>query len=93
MHRRQFLKVTSGALAGVVSTGACDGSSVPAMTVESGWVTPEARPGLPAVAKPNVILIVSDQHRAGLSRREGYPLDTCPALDRLSASGIAFDRA
>jgi arylsulfatase A-like enzyme len=43
--------------------------------------------------KPNIIFVISDQHRAGLTRREGYPLDTSPALDRLAARGVAFDRA
>lgn len=47
----------------------------------------------PAVPKPNIVLIVSDQHRAGLTRRSGYPLDTSPTLDRLAKSGVAFDRA
>lgn len=36
---------------------------------------------------------MTDQHRAGLSRLSGFPLDTMPALDRLAARGIAFNRA
>jgi arylsulfatase A-like enzyme len=44
-------------------------------------------------SKPNVLIIMSDQHRAGLTRRSGFPLDTMPALDRLAERGIAFDRA
>ena len=43
--------------------------------------------------KPNIVLIMSDQHRAGFTRRRGFPLDTMPALDRLAARGVAFDRA
>lgn len=47
----------------------------------------------PPAGKPNVLIIISDQHRAGLSRRSGYPLDTSPAADRLAEQGMAFDRA
>ena len=44
-------------------------------------------------AKPNIIFIVSDQHRTGLTRREGFKFDTSPTLDRLAEKGVAFDRA
>ena len=53
----------------------------------------QSLPAYPAVQKPNIVLIVSDQRRAGLTRRSGYPLDTSPALDSLAKSGVAFDRA
>jgi len=43
--------------------------------------------------KPNIIFVVSDQYRVGLSKRSGYPLDTSPTMDSLAESGIAFDRA
>ncbi|HEV2275319.1 MAG TPA: sulfatase-like hydrolase/transferase, partial [Acidobacteriaceae bacterium] len=46
-----------------------------------------------APAAPNVIFIVSDQHRAGLTKRSGYPLDTSPVLDELAENGVGFDRA
>jgi arylsulfatase A-like enzyme len=36
---------------------------------------------------------MSDQHRAGLSSRYDYPLDTSPTLDRLAANGVGFDCA
>ena len=49
--------------------------------------------GQAAPSQPNILLIVSDQHRAGLSKRHGYPLDTSPTLDKLAAGGVAFDRA
>jgi arylsulfatase A-like enzyme len=45
------------------------------------------------VDKPNILLIISDGHREGLTKRSGYPLDTSPALDQLAQSGVAFDRA
>ena len=42
---------------------------------------------------PDLIVVVTDQHRAGLSRREGFPLDTTPFIDELATSGVWFDRA
>lgn len=53
----------------------------------------ELLPAYAAVEKPNILLIVSDQHRAGLTRRSGYPLDTSPTLDKLAGRGVAFDHA
>ena len=52
-----------------------------------------ALPAAPAPRRPNIIIVMADQHRAGLTKRTGYPLDTMPALDRLAARGVAFDRA
>lgn len=43
--------------------------------------------------KPNVVLIMTDQQRADLSAREGYPVDTTPCLDRLARTGAWFNRA
>ena len=47
----------------------------------------------PSGERPNVVIIMADQHRAGLTRASGFPLDTMPALDRMSARGVSFDRA
>ena len=47
----------------------------------------------PRSGAPNVIFIVSDQHRAGMTRAEGYPLDTSPALDALARRGVRFENA
>lgn len=41
----------------------------------------------------NVIFIVSDQHRAGMTSAEGYPLETSPALDALARRGVRFENA
>ena len=43
--------------------------------------------------RPNIVIIMTDQQRADLCAREGYPLDTTPFLDSLAASGTWFDRA
>jgi arylsulfatase A-like enzyme len=42
---------------------------------------------------PNILIVIADQHRAGMTKRSGYPLDTCPMLDRISDLGVAFDAA
>ena len=43
--------------------------------------------------KPNFVVIMTDQQRADVSGREGFPLDTTPFLDRLATQGTWFDRA
>ncbi len=43
--------------------------------------------------RPNIVIIMTDQQRADLSAREGYPLDTTPFLDSLARSGTDFDKA
>ena len=80
MKRRDFIKISSLTAAGVAMSPTWHSASA----VESKE---------PLTARPNVIFLVSDQHRAGLTKREGYPLDTSPALDRLAQRGVAFDRA
>ena len=36
---------------------------------------------------PNIVIIMTDQQRADLSKREGFPLDTTPFLDTLATEG------
>ncbi len=43
--------------------------------------------------RPNVMLIMTDQHRAGFTAGEGFELDTMPYLDGLADSGTRFRRA
>jgi arylsulfatase A-like enzyme len=45
------------------------------------------------VPRPNIVLILTDQQRADLCARDGYPLDTTPFLDRLARQGVWFHRA
>jgi arylsulfatase A-like enzyme len=47
----------------------------------------------PRKGAPNVIFVVSDQHRAGMTKAEGYPLDTSPGLDALARRGVRFEHA
>src|SRR5262249_35076012 len=44
-------------------------------------------------SRPNILVIMADQHRFGLTRAGGFPLDTMPTLDGLAAGGVSFDRA
>ncbi len=81
MDRRDFLKIASLSAAGAaVSAEPAVAATAPASA--------EA-----AQKSPNILFVVSDQHRAGLTKRSGYPLDTSPTLDRLSDIGVSFDRA
>lgn len=43
--------------------------------------------------EPNIVIIMTDQQRADLSRREGFALDTTPFLDKLAVRGTWFNRA
>lgn len=43
--------------------------------------------------KPNIVIIMTDQHRADVCKREGFPLDTTPFLDHLARQGTWFNRA
>jgi arylsulfatase A-like enzyme len=55
---------------------------------------PAPRPARPTPRRaPNIILVVSDQHRAGMTKATGYPLDTSPGLDALAERGVRFDQA
>lgn len=64
-------------------------SAVGAMLPSNGAAQAESRNR----RSPNIIFIVSDQHRPGFSKRSGFPLDTSPTLDKLADRGIAFERA
>jgi arylsulfatase A-like enzyme len=44
-------------------------------------------------ARPNIVIIMTDQQRADVSAREGFPLDTTPFLDSLARQGTWFNRA
>lgn len=50
-------------------------------------------PSAPADQRPDLVVVLTDQHRADVSAREQFPLDTTPFLDWLGRSGAWFDRA
>ncbi|MFN2133857.1 MAG: sulfatase, partial [Anaerolineae bacterium] len=43
--------------------------------------------------RPNIVIIMTDQQRADVSAREGFPLDTTPTLDALARQGTWFNHA
>lgn len=43
--------------------------------------------------KPNFIIMMTDQQRADLTEREGYPLDLTPFADRMGQEGAWFSHA
>ena len=44
-------------------------------------------------SKPNILLLFSDQHHAGVMGCAGHPLVKTPHLDRLASEGVLFSRA
>lgn len=46
-----------------------------------------------AAQKPNVVLIIADDHRADWMGHKGNPFMVTPNLDRLAAEGISFENA
>ncbi len=77
MERRDFMKTASLSAMGAM---------MPSSALAQVGVPQKER-------RPNIIFIVSDQHRAGLTKRSGFPLDTSPTLDKLADQGIGFDHA
>lgn len=43
--------------------------------------------------KRNIVVIMTDQHRADIRALEGYPLDPTPFLDEMATQGVWFNRA
>ena len=43
--------------------------------------------------RPNIIIVMTDQQRADLLAREGYPLNTMPFVDSLARQGAWFNKA
>jgi arylsulfatase A-like enzyme len=77
LRRRDFLKTASL------------GAAYTLMKTKGEKISPP-----PARAEhPNILVVISDQYRAGFSLRSGYQLDTSPTLDRLALEGVSFDRA
>src|SRR3546814_10766400 len=71
----------------------CLASAVPLAAAKAPAQVAPSRAGKPESGAPNVILVVSDQHRAGMTKATGYPLDTSPGLDALARRGVRFDHA
>ncbi|WP_232494537.1 sulfatase [Novosphingobium kaempferiae] len=84
IRRRDFLRCASvGAIVASVAT--------PAMLQAAARANP-LKPGAGG-RRPNVILLLTDQQPAGLTKRSGFPFDTMPTMDRLAGDGVDFARA
>ena len=65
------------------------GKIIPATLLLAGWA-------VGAVAqqqRPNIVVIMSDQQRADLCGREGFPMEITPFVDRMAEQGAWFNRA
>lgn len=43
--------------------------------------------------KPNIVIIMTDQQRADLCGREGFPLAVTPYVDQLAQENVWFNKA
>lgn len=43
--------------------------------------------------RPDIVIVMTDQHRVGLTSRDGHPIDTMPFVDGLAAAGTDFTAA
>lgn len=46
-----------------------------------------------AMEKPNLLIIMSDEHAPQFSGAYGHPLVRTPHLDRLASGGVLFEHA
>lgn len=51
------------------------------------------RTGEVTAKAPNILLVMTDQHRQGFTAGEGFPLDTMPCLDAVAARGTRLANA
>lgn len=61
--------------------------SIAAVSVVPSVMAQEAK------KNPNIIIIMADQLRVDLMKREGYPLNTMPFADQMANAGTWFNRA
>lgn len=85
LGRRDFLRYAS--------SGAIMASLADPMTLASAQLAPRPAARTGGVRTPNVIILITDQNPAGLTKRSGFPFDTMPTIDRLAGEGVDFKRA
>lgn len=89
MKRRDFFRQASGAVLASVLSG-----QLGAETAKPAAPSPAPVPARTGGATPpNVIILITDQTRADVTKRAGYPLDTMPTADAFAAGGVDFSRA
>jgi arylsulfatase A-like enzyme len=90
MKRREFLvRASSAALASVMAS-----SASAAQTAPGAAPSPSPLPTAAAASSgPNIMILITDQTRADVTKKSGFPLDTMPTADALAARGVDFGRA
>ncbi|MHC4636598.1 MAG: sulfatase family protein [Planctomycetota bacterium] len=79
LNRRDFIKAIGLGTAGILAAGRAPNA--------------EVSYGKASAGKPNIVIIMTDQQRADVCKREGFSLDTTPYLDSLAVKGTWFNRA
>ena len=88
MKRREFLRQASaGTLAALLAGEAA------AQRPKTATALCPATPSSGEAIRPNILLLITDQNKTGLTRRAGYKFDTQPTLDALAGDGVEFGRA
>src|SRR5437764_6492504 len=67
-------------------------ASVSALSREVSTASPEVQ-SQASPRKPNILIIMSDQHHAAVTKGSGFPLDVMPTLDGLAERGVRMERA
>lgn len=87
LTRKDFLKLTAAG-----SLGAAVGGSLPASEPSEPRET-TSEPSRSASARPNVLIIMTDQHRRDLMTCAGRDLVPTPEIDRIASRGVRFTNA
>ena len=88
MKRREFITGTAAGAIGLMLRGVTSAT-------DSAQVKNPPKAGMiqAGVAGPNILFIMTDQQHAGMMSCTGNKWLKTPAMDRLAASGIRFERA
>ena len=64
-----------------------------AAALTAGGRPAAAQTAAPSAARPNVVVLMSDQHRPDLLTCNGADLAPTPGIDRIASRGVRFRRA
>jgi len=68
-------------------------ASMAVFVITVGRMGPDTAPDGDARVRPNIVFMLSDDHRSGTMGCEGHPWAQTPALDRLANEGVRFANA
>lgn len=89
IDRRGFLRhASSGAIVAGMAVGMAGEAGAAPLPAPAPF-----RPQAGGKRPPNIILLITDQNAAGLTKKSGFPFDTMPTMDRLAGQGVDFERA